>query len=158
MRISSVGVQGNYSKPSFRAKKEEKYENPINRKTERNLSILGTVGSSLAAGAVASGLATCFLNEASKTRYAKAGAIGGIVAAGIMALTLPAKLYDTKVSSFTREKEMDVFSRDKELKSNLLEQIDEQAKDKDIPLEEKINTFAQFQMATNGKGLLVKGN
>ncbi len=157
MKISSVGVQNHHSRPSFKAN-EKGYENPINRKTERNLSILSTVGASLAAGAVSTGIATCFIDSAKANRYTKAGIVGGIVAAVAMALTLPAKLYDTKVSSFTREKEMDVFSRDKEVKSNLLGQIDEQVKNEDVPLEEKINNFAQFQMATNGQGLLVKGN
>lgn len=155
MRIAAISNQCRPPKTNFMGEKKE-YENPIERKTERNLSILGTVGGSLAAGAVSAGIATCFINSASKNRYAKAGIIGGIVAAVIMALTLPAKLYDTKVSSFTREKEMDVFSRDREVKSNLLGEINNQVKDGDVPLEQKIDAFAQFQMAANGNGLLVK--
>ena len=155
MRISAVSGQCRPPKTNFKGEKKE-YENPIERKTERNLSILGTIGGSLAAGAASAGIATCFIDSAAKNRYTKAGIVGGIVAALIMALTLPAKLYDTKVSSFAREKEMDVFSRDREVKSNLLGEIDSQVKNEDVPLEQKIDAFAQFQMAAKGNGLLVK--
>ena len=83
--------------------------------------------------------------------------IGLAVMAATMALTLPAKLYNTSVRAFTREKEMDVFSRDRELKSNLLTEVDKEVKDEEVPLEEKINHYATMQMATNGSGLLIKG-
>ena len=74
-----------------------------------------------------------------------------------MALTLPAKLYNTKVRAFTREKEMDVFSRDRELKSNIMEQIDKEVKDEDVSLDQKINQYTSVQMANNGNGMLIKG-
>lgn len=74
-----------------------------------------------------------------------------------MALTLPAKLYDTKVKAFAREKEMDVFSRDRELKSNIMEEVDKEVKDEDVSLDQKINHYTTVQMANNGNGLLVKG-
>ena len=77
--------------------------------------------------------------------------------AATMALTLPAKLYDTKLKAFTRQKEMDVFTRDRELKSNLLTEVDKEVKDEEVPLEQKINHYATMQMASNGSGLLIKG-
>ena len=133
------------------------YENPVNRKTEKGLTIWGSIGTGALVGATAGGIATCFIKETAKHRYAKAGFIGLAVMAATMALTLPAKLYKTKVNAFTREKEMDVYSRDKELKSNLLTEVDKEVKNEDVPLEEKINHYATMQMASNGSGLLIKG-
>jgi hypothetical protein len=74
-----------------------------------------------------------------------------------MALTLPAKLYDTKVKAFAREKEMDVFSREKDLKSNIMEEVNNEVKDEDVDLDTKVNHFATVQMANNGNGVMVKG-
>ena len=136
---------------------KSQYENPINRKTEKGLSILGSAGTGAVLGATAGGIATCFIKETAKHRYAKAGMIGLAVMAATMALTLPAKLYNTSVRAFTREKEMDVFSRDRELKSNLLTEVDKEVKDEEVKLKKKINHYATMQMATNGSGLLIKG-
>lgn len=133
------------------------YENPVNRKTEKGLTIWGSIGTGALVGATAGGIATCFIKETAKHRYAKAGFIGLAVMASTMALTLPAKLYDTKLKAFTRQKEMDVFTRDRELKSNLLTEVDKEVKDEEVPLEQKINHYATMQMASNGSGLLIKG-
>ena len=156
MKIQSVKSYSPSVKFTSNGEKSQ-YENPINRKTEKGLSILGSAGTGAVLGATAGGIATCFIKETAKHRYAKAGMIGLAVMAATMALTLPAKLYNTSVRAFTREKEMDVFSRDRELKSNLLTEVDKEVKDEEVPLEEKINHYATMQMATNGSGLLIKG-
>lgn len=156
MNIQAIN-RGNVT-PYFSANKSKSgYENPINRKTEKGLTIWGAVGTGAVLGATAAGISTCFIKETAKHRYGKAGLIGLAVMAATMALTLPAKLYNTKVRAFTREKEMDVYSRDRELKSNLLTEVDKEVKDQEVPLEQKINHYATMQMASNGSGLLVKG-
>ncbi len=156
MNIQAIN-RGNVT-PYFSANKSKSgYENPINRKTEKGLTIWGSVGTGAVLGATAAGISTCFIKETAKHRYGKAGLIGLAVMAATMALTLPAKLYNTKVRAFTREKEMDVYSRDRELKSNLLTEVDKEVKDQEVPLEQKINHYATMQMASNGSGLLVKG-
>ena len=144
MKISALS---NYQ-TSFK----QNYENPVNRKTERKLAVLGTVGASAIVGSVAAGLTSC----ASKGWKAPA-AVGVAAAALTLLLTLPSKLYNTKVNAFAKEKEMDVFSRDRDAKSNMLEQINEQVKDKEVPLEEKIANYTKVQMANNGKGILLQG-
>ncbi len=126
------------------------YENPVNRKTERNLAVLSSVGGSVAAGAIGAGVTTLF-----KKGWKVPGIVGGIVAAATLLLTLPAALYKTKVSSFTHEKQMDAFSREKDATSNILEQVNEQIKDEFVPLSEKVKNYSQVQMANNGKGALV---
>lgn len=148
--ISPISAKG----VTFGKKKVDKdgYENPINRKTERNLAVLGTVGASTLIGGIAGGLTTC---------VTKGWKIPGIVgaAAGVisLALMLPSRLYNTKVNAFGREKEMDVFSRQKDAQANIYGAINEEVKDEDVSLDDKINHYATVKMADNGKGLMVKG-
>lgn len=143
-------------KPQFTSQKNG-YENPINRGTEKGLAIWGSIGGSALVGGTAAGIGSCFIKSGAKNRALKLSGIG--VAAGLltMALTLPAKLYNTKVKAFTREKEMDVFSRDRELKSNIMEEVDKEVKDEDVSLDQKINHYTSVQMANNGNGMLIKG-
>lgn len=158
MKIQPVaGYNYGQKKLNFKEGSKSAYENPIDRAKERSLAVLSSVGGSLAAGAAVGGLATCFINEGVKHRYGIAGAIGAAAAVITAALTLPAKLYDTKVKSFTREKEMEVFSRDREVKSNLLGEVDKEVKNEEIPLDQKINHYATMVMASNGSGMLIKG-
>lgn len=143
-------------KPQFTSQKNG-YENPINRKTEKGLAIWGSIGGSALVGATAAGIGSCFIKSGSKNRGLKLGGIGTAAGLLTLALTLPAKLYDTKVRAFTREKEMDVFSRDRELKSNILEEVDNEVKDEDVSLDQKINHYTSVQMANKGNGMLIKG-
>lgn len=128
------------------------YENPINRKTERNLAILSSVGGSTLIGVIAGGAAALFKKGWKIPTY-----VG--VAAGLasLALSLPAKLYQIKVGAFSREKEMDVFSRKKEAQTAIYEDINKEVKDETVPLSEKIKNYSTVAMADNGKGMLVKG-
>jgi len=157
MKISAINSC--CPKPYFMAKEKDNsgYENPINRKTESKLAVWGSVGGSIIAGATAAGIGSCFIKSDAPRRALKLGGIGAVVGLGLMALTLPAKLYDTKVKAFTREKEMDVFSRDRELKSNIMEEVNKEVKDEDVDLDQKINHYTSVQMANNGKGMLIKG-
>lgn len=143
-------------KPQFTASKNG-YENPINRKSEKGLAVWGSIGGSALLGASAAGIGSCFIEKGVKGRGWKLGAIGAAAAGIFLALTLPAKLYNTKVNAFAREKEMDVFSRDRELKSNIMEEVDKEVKDEDVSLDDKINHYTSVQMANNGNGVMIKG-
>ena len=154
MNVSAINSYS--AKPYFTSNKNG-YENPINRGTEKGLAIWGSIGKSLLAGGIGAGIASCIFGKGSTHRAWKVGGIGAAVALGILALTLPAKLYDTKVKAFTREKEMDTFSREKDLQANIMEEVDKQVQDEDIPLEQKVNNYATVQMAKNGNGVMVKG-
>ena len=116
MVISGVSMCS--SSVKFRANSSQQYENPINRQTERNLAILSASGISAFAGVVAGG-ATTLMTKGVKWP------IGVGVAAALLTLglTLPSKLYNTKVGAYTREKEMDVFSRQKSAQNNIYEDI-----------------------------------
>lgn len=139
---------------SFGTRKFDKdgYENPINRKTERNLAVLGSVGSSALVGATAGLLTTCVTKG-----WKIPGAVGAVAAAATLLLTLPSKLYNTGVKAFAREKEMNVFSRQKDAQSNIYGAINDEIKDENVSLEDKINHYSTVKMADNGNGVMIKG-
>ena len=147
--ISSYSV----TNPSFTARKYDKdgYENPINRSTERNLSILSTLGTSALVGGTAALITTCF-----KKGWKLPTAMGVIAAATTLVLALPSRLYNTKVNAFAKEKEMDVFSRQKEAQANIYKDINEEVKDEDVSLDEKVKHYSTVKMADNGKGMMLK--
>ncbi len=154
MKISAINSYS--SKPNFTSNKNG-YENPINRGTEKGLAIWGSIGGSALVGATAAGIGSCFIKSGAKNRALKLSGIGAAAGLITLALTLPAKIYNTKVKAFTREKEMDVFSRDRELKSNIMEEVDKEVKDENVDLDQKINHYTSVQMANNGNGMLIKG-
>lgn len=154
MKISAINSYS--SKPNFTSNKNG-YENPISRGTEKGLAIWGSIGGSALVGATAAGIGSCFIKSGAKNRALKLSGIGAAAGLLTMALTLPATLYNTKVRAFTREKEMDVFSRDRELKSNIMEEVDKEVKDENVDLDQKINHYTSVQMANNGNGMLIKG-
>ena len=156
MQVSSVSMASPAQRLNFKAEKKNGYENPISRGTEKGLAVWGSIGGSALVGVTAAGIASCFMKNA-KANKKLLGVIGAVAAVATLALTLPAKLYNTSVRAFTREKEMDVFSRDRELKSNIMEQVNDEVKDENVSLDQKINHYTTVQMANNGNGLLVKG-
>lgn len=156
MNVTKINSLTNYSKPvTFKNKKKDEYENPISRDTERNLAILSSTGGSLVAGAITYGLATCFENkeiaEASFMKKHKVALIAGAVATALgLIVTLPAAIYNRKVEAFVKEKEMDVFSRDRELKTNLTEEVGNEVKDPEVDLDKKLDDNLKLQMANRG--------
>ena len=151
MVISAIGNV--MSNQSFKARPVSKeYENPINRKTERNIAILGTVGASALVGGSAGLLSTCF-KQGGKLPYI-VGAAAGLLT---LFLSLPSALYDTKVRAFTKEKEMDVFSRQKDAQKNIYADINNEIKDENISLDQKIKHYTTVKMADSGKGVMIKG-
>ena len=52
---------------------------------------------------------------------------------------------------------MDVFSRQKSAQSNIYEDINDEIKDENVSLDNKINHYATVKMADNGSGVMVKG-
>ena len=155
MAIQPVSFN-NYNKyqTNFRAK--EDYENPISRKSERNLAVLGSVGGSVLVGTLA-GLGSSLFPKVKEKGLKWQLPIGLAVGLATLGLTLPPKLYNTKVNAYAREKEMDVFSRQKSAQSNIYEDIDNEIKNDEISLDDKINHYATVKMADNGNGMMIKG-
>ncbi len=135
----------------FRENNEKKsdYENPISRSTERNLAILGSVGGAAVTGGIIGGL-TSFLLQSSKNKTKFSVLTGAAAMLLYLAVSLPPKLYNTKVGAFLKEKEMDVFSRDRALKSNLTEEVNQEVKDPEVSLDKKLDDNLKLQMANKG--------
>lgn len=153
MAISAVRPVST-SNVTFGTRKFDKdgYENPVNRKTERNLAILGAAGASTLVGATAGALTSCVTKG-----WKIPGAVGVAAAAATLLLTLPSKLYNTGVKAFAREKEMNVFSRQKDAQSNIYGAINNEIKDENVSLDDKINHYTTVKMADNGNGVMIKG-
>lgn len=155
MSINKVGlVPYSYKAISFCGdKKETEYENPVSRGTEKNLAILKSVGIAAVIGAVAGGVFSCFGLKNKKMSF-----IIGFIAGGItLALNLPASIYNAKVNAFARQKEMDVFSRDRNLKTNLTESVDKEVQDEKVSLDKKLDDNLKLQTANRGSALVVTG-
>ena len=154
MKVQSLGVNYNQKSTNFRAKQD--YENPVNRGTERNLAILTSVGGSALVGLIVGKLSE-FIPKIKATGWKGPTAVG--LGAGLLTLglTLPQKLYSTKVNAFAREKEMDVFSRQKSAQSSIYEDINDEIKDENVSLDQKINHYSTVKMADNGRGMMIKG-
>lgn len=152
-KINSFNVM-----PFKGSKKDNEFENPVSRSTERNLAILGSLGGSVVTGGVLGGLTTfLFPVKEGATRTLKNSklpiGIGAAAALIVAAFTLPSKLYNTKVNAFVKQKEMDVFSRDRDLKSNLTEEVGKEVKDEDVSLDKKLDDNLKLQMANKGTAL-----
>ena len=150
MAINSVSMYT--PSVNFKAKSRQQYENPINRTTERNLAILSSAAISAFAGVVAGGATKLFNVKGYKWPLG----VGLATALAALGLTLPPKIYNTMVSAYTREKEMDVFSRQKTAQNNIYEDINDEIKDENASLDDKINHYATVKMADNGSGVMIK--
>ncbi len=132
--------------------KEDEYYNPVSVKTERRLAVLSSAGTSAIVGAVVAGL-TSALKEDTKL-FSKVPMIAGAIATlGTLALTLPSKLYHTKVNATVKEKEMDVFTRDKELKKDLTKEVHNEVKDPEVSLDDKLNHNLKLQAGNRASTL-----
>lgn len=153
MNISAISPVA-FNRTSFGAKKIDKdgYENPVNRSTEKKLAVLSSTGVSALIGVTAGGLTSCAVKG-----WKIPTVVGAAATAVSLLLMLPSKLYNTKLSAFAKEKEMGVFSRQKEAQANIYNDINNEIKDEDVSLDDKINHYATVKMADNGKGLMVKG-
>lgn len=159
MKVSGIGSIGysnncvlktNFKEAEKKQQSTNTYENPISRKTERNLAVLGSIGGSAVVGAVAGGLVSCI----PAVKGFKIPVLSGIGAAVVtLALTLPTKLYHTAVNAFAREKEMDIFSRDKALKANLTEEVHKEVLDPEVSLDKKLDDNLKLQTANRAAAM-----
>lgn len=124
------------------------YENPVNKGWEYFSAVTGPAIFSVAAGAVAGLLAK---KEGAKglLNYKTGGIVAGIAAL----LTIPVAIYQRSVSAFAKTKEMDVFAREKSAETSLTEQIDQKARDEDVPLDDAINSYTKFEIGKNGRAM-----
>jgi len=148
-KISSVSNRVNFKSNS--QSQESEYENPISRKTERNLAVLKSVGWSSVFGLLAAGVVSSFKGEKITGKYS---VLTGLVTAAVgLLINLPPALYNTKVNAYVKQKEMDVFSRDRSLKTNLTEEVDQEVQDPEVSLDKKLDDNLKLQMANRGNAV-----
>lgn len=169
MNVAKVGLINTNSKAIVAFKEngrssDTEYENPVSRSTERNLAVWGSLGASVALGVIAAGLTSCVakteeVTEKSFSGFYKAKKIPILVGAGVAALTLivglPAKLYNTKVNAFVKQKEMDVFTRDRDLKTDLTEQVNDEVKNPEVTLDKKLDDNLKLQVGNKGAAVAI---
>ncbi|OGI00245.1 MAG: hypothetical protein A2Y25_05235 [Candidatus Melainabacteria bacterium GWF2_37_15] len=162
---ASYQKQANQRKQvSFGKQSQQKYENPVNKKMEYYGTVLSSSIFSTIVGVGAGLLANMkAVKEAvpalTKTFLKMPGpvAVGLAAGAATFLLTGASALYHKSVQVFAKEKEFDVYSRAKSAETSLSEQIDQQARNPEVPLEESVNNYAKFNIARVGKGMGVFG-
>lgn len=127
---------------------ENGYENPVSKPMEYFSASIGPVIISAIAGAGAGLLAK---KEGEAALLNKKWAAG--VGLGALLLTLPVAIYHRSVSAFAKQKEMAVFSREKSAETALSEQIDEKARDMDVPLDDAIKSYTNFEIGRQGRAV-----
>ena len=91
-------------------------KNPINRRTERNLAILNATGVSSIVGALTTIISRCY------TSSWKNSAFMGVGAAAIsMLFVCPKFMYKSGINTYTKQQELDVFTREKDVQKKLLD-------------------------------------
>ncbi len=118
--------------------KGREYGNPVSRKTERRLAIMNAGGLSVVAGAVVTAVGRSFTSS-----WKSAGLIG--VGAGVLSMGFlcPHLLYKSDIKSYAKEKEMEVFTKEKEIQKKLLTDVNDAIDEHDPELHDKIENYSK---------------
>lgn len=118
--------------------------NPVNRKMERRIAVINSAGISGVIGAV-----TAIITRNYTSSWKNASLLG--LGAGIIAMLVvcPKLLYRAGVRAYTKEKELEVFTKEKEVQKKLLADVDEAINTHGDNLQDKIENYAK---ATCHKG------
>ncbi|MEI7474982.1 MAG: hypothetical protein WCK67_09415 [bacterium] len=143
---------------SFKGDKEQektKYENPVNRKWEMGLAAYGAIALSVVLGAGAAfvthkglGLPVFADKVKNKGLWTAVAGVATTVVTGL--LSIPGAMYNANVTGFVKQKEMDVFSRDRSFQTNVMEKLDKQVKDPEADLDKSLTSYMKLQMGKNG--------
>ena len=103
----------------FKGRKNE-LDNPVNRKLEKRLAILNAGGISAVAGALTTAIARSYTAS-----WKNAGMFG--IGAGFVTMMFicPRFMYKSGINSYKKEKELDVFTKEKEVQKKLLTDVNE---------------------------------
>lgn len=126
-------------KVSYRGSRFEN-QNPINRKMERRLAILNAGGISVITGALTTAIARSY------TASWKSAGLFGIGASAItMMFICPRFLYKSGVKAYTKQKEMDVFTKEKEIQTKLLSDVNNAIDNHQEDLDSKLDNYSKAQ-------------
>ena len=113
------------------------FKNPVNRKTEKHLAILNAGGVSAAMGAVTTAVARSYTSTWKHASYFGIGA-----AFVTMMFVCPRFMYKSGINSYAKEKEMDVFTKEKEVQKKLLNDVDDAIEHHSQDLHDKLDNYS----------------
>ena len=114
------------------------YKNPVNLKTEKRLALVNAGGISMAIGA-----ATTIIARTYTSSWKHAGIFGvGAAAIGMLFLA-PRFLYKAGINSYTKQKEIDVFVREKDVQKKLLKDVNSAIESGSLNLSDKIENYSK---------------
>ncbi len=114
------------------------YNNPINKRTEKRLAILNAGGVSVAMGAVTTAIARSYTSTWKHASWFGLGA-----AAVTMMFVCPRFMYKSGINAYTKEKELDVFTKEKEVQKKLLNDVDDAIEHHSEDLHDKIENYSK---------------
>ena len=114
------------------------FKNPVNRKTEKHLAILNAGGVSAAMGAVTTAVARSYTSTWKHASYFGIGA-----AFVTMMFVCPRFMYKSGINSYAKEKEMDVFTKEKEVQKKLLNDVDDAIEHYSQDLHDKLDNYSK---------------
>lgn len=125
-------------KATFRGSHPSFHENPVDKKMETRLAILNAGGISTAMGAL-----TTIVARSYTANWKHAGMFGLSAAAVTMLFVCPRFLYKSGINSYTKEKELDVFTKEKEVQKKLLSDVDNAIENNPEVLQEKLENYSK---------------
>lgn len=125
-------------KAQFKGQYGNSDKNPVNRKLEKRLAILNAGGFSAVAGALTTVVARSYTSNWKHASY-----FGGIAAVATMLFVCPRLMYRSGIKSFAKEKEMDVFTREKEIQQKLLNDVSTAIDEHHPDLQDKIDNYSK---------------
>lgn len=113
-------------------------DNPVNRKLEKRLAILNAGGISAVAGALTTAIARSYTAS-----WKNAGMFG--IGAGFVTMMFicPRFMYKSGINSYKKEKELDVFTKEKEVQKKLLTDVNEAIDHGDSELNVKLENYSK---------------
>ncbi len=114
--------------------------NPINRRMERRLAILNAGGISTVVGALTTAIARSYTAS-----WKSAGLFGLGAGAITMLFICPRFLYKSGVKAYKKEKELDVFTKEKEIQTRLLKDVQEAIDNNPENLNTKLDNYSKTQ-------------
>lgn len=121
----------------FKGRKNE-LDNPVNRKLEKRLAILNAGGISAVAGALTTAIARSYTAS-----WKNAGMFGVGAALVTMMFICPRFMYKSGINSYKKEKELDVFTKEKEVQKKLLTDVNEAIDQGDSELNVKLENYSK---------------
>ena len=121
----------------FKGRKNE-LDNPVNRKLEKRLAILNAGGISAVAGALTTAIARSYTAS-----WKNAGMFGVGAALVTMMFICPRFMYKSGINSYKKEKELDVFTKEKEVQKKLLTNVNEAIDHGDSELNVKLENYSK---------------